>query len=64
MVCSVDVEWGPLWLLHQYKGRKIDAANWFVELPVKGIVAGDKALIPLKVKFERALADLDKWPAQ
>ena len=57
-------EWGPIWLLHRYKGErdKADPKTWLVEFPVGA--PGAKGTIRLKLKFERPLPELDKWPAK
>jgi hypothetical protein len=54
-------EWGPLWLIHKYKGErdKTDPKTWLVEFPVGA--AGANGFIRLKLKFERPLPELDKW---
>lgn len=59
-------EWGALWLIQQYKGErdKTDPGQktWLVEFPVGA--PGATGSLRLKLKFERALPDWDKWPAQ
>jgi hypothetical protein len=59
-------EWGALWLIQQYKGErdKTDPSQktWLVEFPVGA--PGATGSLRLKLKFERALPDWDKWPAQ
>ena len=57
-------EWGPLWLVHRYKGErdKADPKIWHVEIPVGA--PGAKGSVRLKLKFERALPELDKWPSK
>jgi len=54
-------EWGPLWLIHKYKGEreKGDPKTWLVEFPVGA--PGASGSIRLKLKFERPLPELDKW---
>jgi hypothetical protein len=56
-------EWGPVWLIHKYKGERdrVDPKTWLVEFPVGA--PGTTGSIRLKLKFERALPELDKWPA-
>ncbi|HUR47143.1 MAG TPA: hypothetical protein VMZ27_14785, partial [Candidatus Saccharimonadales bacterium] len=56
--------WGPLWLVHKYKGErdKMDPKLWRVEFPVKD--PGPNGWVRLKLKFESVLPELDKWPAQ
>jgi hypothetical protein len=56
-------EWGPLWLIHQYKGQrdKLDPQTWLVEMPVW--VPNAVGSVRLKLKFEGVLPELDKWPA-
>ena len=56
-------EWGPLWLIHKYKGEreKLDPKTWLVELP---LTAPDTSgSLRLKLKFDGVLPELDKWPA-
>jgi hypothetical protein len=55
--------WGPLWLIHKYKGErdKMDPKLWRVEFPVKD--PGPNGWVRLKLKFEGVLPELDKWPA-
>jgi len=55
-------DWGPLELLHKYKGErdKADPKTWLVRIPVTA--PGAKGWIRLKLKFEGALPELDKWP--
>jgi hypothetical protein len=55
-------EWGPVWLIHRYKGERDKAApvNWLVEIPMTA--PGASGYIRLKLKFERPLPELDKWP--
>jgi hypothetical protein len=55
-------EWGPLEWIHKYKGEKekTNPQIWLVKLPISA--PGTKGWIRLKLKFERALPDLDKWP--
>jgi len=57
-------EWGPLWLIHRYKGErdKIDPKIWQVEFPVGA--PGATGSVRLKLKFDRVLPELDKWPAR
>jgi hypothetical protein len=54
-------DWGPLWLIHKYQGErsKADAKVWLVEFPVGA--PGANGSIRLKLKFDRALPELDKW---
>jgi len=54
-------EWGPIWLIHKYKGEreKGDGKTWVVEVPVSA--PGASGSVRLKLKFERSLPDLDKW---
>jgi hypothetical protein len=54
-------EWGPLWLIHKYKGErdKADPKTWLVEVPVGA--PGASGFVRLKLKFERPLLELDKW---
>jgi hypothetical protein len=54
-------EWGPLWLLHKYKGEreKADAKSWVVEIPMEA--PGASGTVRLILKFERPLPELDKW---
>lgn len=56
--------WGPVWLLHKYKGErdKADPRTWLVEFPAT--MPGASGNVRLKLKFERALPELDKWPGQ
>jgi hypothetical protein len=56
--------WGPVWLVHRYKGErdKADPKSWLVEFPVGAPDA--KGSIRLKLKFERPLPELDKWPTR
>jgi hypothetical protein len=54
--------WGPLWLIHKYKGEKVDPTSWLVEFRVPA--SGAKGTLRLKLKFDGALPALDKWPAQ
>ena len=57
-------EWGPLWLIHKYKGErdKLDPTlkTWLVEFPVGA--PGATGFVRLKLKFEHVLPELDKWP--
>lgn len=54
-------DWGPIWLIHKYKGeRQADGKTWLVEFPVGA--PGASGTIRLKIKFERVLPELDKWP--
>ena len=57
-------DWGPLELIHKYKGErdKADPKSWWVKVPVGA--PGAKGSLRLKLKFESALPELDKWPAQ
>jgi hypothetical protein len=54
-------EWGPLWLIHKYKGErdKADPKTWVVEVPMTA--PGSSGSVRLKIKFERPLPELDKW---
>jgi IcmF-related N-terminal domain len=54
-------EWGPLWLIHKYKGErdKAEGKSWLVEIPMEAPGASGK--VRLILKFERALPELDKW---
>jgi hypothetical protein len=53
-------EWGPIWLLHKYKGqREADQKSWLVEVPMTA--PGASGVIRLKLNFERPLPELDKW---
>jgi hypothetical protein len=54
-------EWGPLWLIHKYKGErdKADPKTWIVEVPMTA--PGATGSVRLKIKFERPLPELDKW---
>jgi hypothetical protein len=54
-------EWGPLWLIHKYKGErdKTEGKSWLVEIPMEAPGASGK--VRLILKFERALPELDKW---
>jgi hypothetical protein len=53
-------EWGPLWLIHKYKGERDKSGNtWVVEIPMNA--PGASGVVRLKLKFERALPELDKW---
>jgi hypothetical protein len=54
-------EWGPLWLIHKYNGEreKNDTRTWVVEVPMSAPGASGK--VRLKIKFEGALPELDKW---
>jgi hypothetical protein len=59
-------EWGPLWLIHKYKGEidKTDPKRtaFLVAMPVWGTnVTGS---VRLKFKFERPLPELEDWAAQ
>jgi len=55
-------EWGPLWLLHKYSGKrdKADPTVWHVQMPVGA--PGAKGSLRLKLKFEKPLPELDNWP--
>jgi len=57
-------DWGPLWLIQKYKGepQKGDPKTWLVEFPVGA--PGAAGTVRLKLKFERALPEPDKWPAR
>jgi len=57
-------EWGPIWLIHQYKGErdKKDPASWAVEFPPGDSNAN--GVIRLKLKFDHPLPDLDQWPVR
>jgi hypothetical protein len=58
----VTGDWGPLELIHKFKGeRDKDHKTWLVKFPVGA--PGAKGLIRLKLKFENELPELDKWPA-
>jgi len=54
-------DWGPLWLIVKHKGErdKSDPKTWVVEFPVGA--PGASGSVRLKLKFERALPELDKW---
>src|ERR1051326_3965042 len=53
-------EWGPIWLIHKYKGeRQADTKTWLVEFPVGA--PGASGSIRLKLQFDRPLPELDKW---
>jgi hypothetical protein len=55
-------DWGPLWLLHKYSAAQ-DHSNpkiWRVEVPAEA--PGARGAIRLKLEFEKALPDLEKWP--
>ena len=53
-------EWGPIWLLHKYKGEREKGGNtWVVEVPMGA--PGASGMVRLKLKFERPLPELDKW---
>jgi hypothetical protein len=53
-------EWGPIWLIHKYKGEREKGGNtWVVEVPMSA--PGASGMVRLKLKFERALPELDKW---
>jgi hypothetical protein len=59
-------DWGPLWLIHKYKGE-IDKSDpqkktWLVEFPVAAPEATGS--LRLKLKFERPLPELEKWPGR
>ena len=60
---AVTGDWGPLELIHKYKGErdKADPKTWSVKIPVTA--PGAKGLVRLKLKFESVLPELDKWPA-
>jgi hypothetical protein len=60
----VTPEWGPLWLIQHYKGEpdKGNRSVWLVEFPVGA--PGANGAVRLKLKFERALPELDKWPSR
>jgi hypothetical protein len=57
-------EWGPLWLIQRYKGErdKAQPTAWLVEFPVGA--PGANGVIRLKLKFDRPLPEMDKWPTQ
>jgi hypothetical protein len=57
-------EWGPLWLIHKYKGErdKTDPKTWLVKFPVGA--QGATGSLRLKLKFERVLPEFDEWPLQ
>jgi hypothetical protein len=59
-------QWGPLWLIQKHKGEldKSDPQKktWLVEFPVGAPEATGS--VRLKLKFERALPDLEKWPVR
>ena len=54
--------WGPLWLIHKYNGTrdKVDPRAWLVEFPMP--VPGVKGTVRLKIRFERPLPEMEKWP--
>ena len=60
---AVTGDWGPVELIHKYKGErdKADPKTWSVKIPVTA--PGAKGLVRLKLKFESVLPELDKWPA-
>jgi hypothetical protein len=55
-------EWGALELLHKYNGEKdkADPKTWLVKVPMTA--PGAKGSIRLKLKFDNALPEIDKWP--
>jgi hypothetical protein len=59
-------DWGTLWLIQKHKGEldKSDPQKktWLVEFPVGAPEATGS--VRLKLKFERALPDLEKWPVR
>jgi hypothetical protein len=54
-------EWGPIWLIHKYKGEreKSDPKTWLVDVPMSA--PGASGSVRLKLKFERPLPEMDKW---
>jgi hypothetical protein len=53
-------EWGPIWLIHKYKGEREKGGNtWVVDVPMGA--PGASGMVRLKLKFERPLPELDKW---
>jgi hypothetical protein len=57
-------EWGPLYLIYKYKGRKDGELNsWIVEFPDERL-GSSKMMMRLRLKFARALPDLDNWPKE
>jgi hypothetical protein len=56
------LEWGPLELIHKYPSERntTDPRVWLVRIPVPG--PGATGLIRLRLRFEHALPELDKWP--
>ena len=54
-------EWGAIALLHKFKNpQKLDATTWAVAWPLKA--TDGLGAIRLKLKFERALPELESWP--
>jgi hypothetical protein len=59
-------EWGPLWLIHKYKGErdKSDPKSWLVEFPVTAPGASGKIRLKIVFAGDSILPELDKWPAK